>query len=142
MQILSYLLRRCKWLLAAAALAIVPTVFWADNDNTSGTRPFDFSDAFYLQNGINPANILNRVNGTCPANDMPSCSVVDNSNTDPTRRNIRVLSTTGGFDHDGGPFYYGIFGRVNGNTFTSDAAGQQAMSIANSFTAYIGCDAW
>jgi hypothetical protein len=100
-------------------------------------RPFDFSDAYYLANGINPANIVNRVNGTCPANDMPSCSVVDNSNTDPTRRNIRVLSTTGGFDHDGGPLYYGIFGMVNGNTFTSDAAGQQAMSIANSFTAYI-----
>src|SRR5260370_15465843 len=100
MQILSYLLRRSKWLLAAAALTIVPIVFWAENDNTRGTRPFDFSDAFYLQNGINPANILNPVSGTCPTSDMPSCSVVDNTNTDPDRRNIRILSTTRGFDHE------------------------------------------
>jgi len=99
--------------------------------------PFDFSDAHYLANGINPANILARVNGTCPASDMPACSVVDNSNTDPDRRNIRVLSTTGGFDHEGNPLYYNIFGMVMPNTFTNDAAGQKAMSIANFFSAYI-----
>src|SRR6266849_9155910 len=126
-----------KWLLAATILTIVPTVFWADNDNTRGTRPFDFSDAFYLQNGINPAHILNRIDGTCPANDMPSCSVVDNSNTDPDHRNIRELSTTGGFNHEGLPLYYNIFGMVRPQTFTNDAAGQKAMAIANFFSAYI-----
>jgi hypothetical protein len=99
--------------------------------------PFDFSDAHYLANGINPANILARVNGTCPASDMPACSVVDNSNTDPDRRDIRVLSTTGGFDHEGNPLYYNIYGMVMPNTFTNDAAGQKAMSIANFFSAYI-----
>jgi hypothetical protein len=98
--------------------------------------PFDFSDAFYLANGINPANLLTHVDGTCPADDKPSCSVVDNSNTDPNRRNIRVLSTTGGFDHDGNVLYYSIFGRVMPNSFTTDAAGQQAMNIANFFSAY------
>src|SRR5215472_3522032 len=108
-----------------------------DNDNTRGTRPFDFSDAFYLQNGVNPANILNRVNGTCPPNDMPSCSVVDNTNTDPDRRNIRVRSTTGGFDHEGNPLYYDINGMVMPSTFTNDAAGQTAMATANFFSAYI-----
>jgi hypothetical protein len=139
MQMLSYLLRRCKWLLAAAALTIVPTIFWADNDNTRGTRPFDFSDAFYLQNGINPASIgfLHRVNGTCPANDLPSCSVVDNTNTDPDRRNIRVLSTTGGFDHEGNPLYYDINGMLMPSAFTDDAAGKTAMATANFFSAYI-----
>jgi len=104
---------------------------------TKGTPPFDFSDAFYLQNGINPANILKRVDGTCPVNDKPSCSVPDNSNTDPDRRNIRVLSTTGGFDHEGNPLYYNIFGMVNPNTFTNNAAGAKAMKIANFFSAYI-----
>jgi hypothetical protein len=98
--------------------------------------PFDFSDAFYLANGINPANLLTHVDGTCPADDKPSCSVVDNSNTDPNRRNIRVLSTTGGFDHDGNVLYYSIFGRVMPSSFTNDAAGQQAMNIANFFSAY------
>jgi len=106
---------------------------------SEGSRqpPFDFSDAYYLANGINPANIVIRVNGTCPANDKPSCSVVDNSNTDPNRRNIRVLSTTGGFDREGNNLYYNIFGMVMPNTFTNDAAGQKAMAIANSFEAYI-----
>jgi hypothetical protein len=99
--------------------------------------PFDFSDAYYLANGINPANIRDRVDGTCPASDKPACSVVDNSNTDPNRRNIRVLSTTGGFDHEGNPLYYNIFGMVMPDTFTNDAAGQEAMGIANDFEAYI-----
>jgi len=98
--------------------------------------PFDFSDAFYLANGINPANLLTHVDGTCPVSDKPSCSVVDNSNTDPNRRNIRVRSTTGGFDHDGNVLYYNIFGRVMPTSFTNDAAGQQAMQIANFFSAY------
>jgi len=118
-------------------LTPVPGLSLPDNDNTRGTRPFDFSDAFYLQHGINPANILNRVNGTCPASDMPSCSVVDNSNTDPDRSNIRVLSTTGGFDHEGNPLFYDINGMVTPSTFTNDAAGKTAMDTANFFSAYI-----
>ena len=106
-------------------------------DTKANPPPFDFADSFYLQNGINPTNILGRVNGTCPANDKPACSVVDNSNTDPNRRNIRVLSTTGGFDREGNNLYYNIFGMVMPNTFTNDAAGHNAMAIANSFEAYI-----
>src|SRR6266571_4642382 len=126
-----------KWLVAAATLTIVPTVFWSDNDHSAGMPPFDFTDSFYLQNGISPANILSRVDGTCPANDMPSCSVVDNSNTDPDRRNIRVLSTTAGFDHEGNPLFYNINGMATPSTFTNDAAGQKAMQTANFFSAYI-----
>jgi hypothetical protein len=117
-------------LAASAAIAAIR----AGGENAP---PFDFSDAHYLVNGINPAKILARVDGTCPANDMPACSVIDNSNTDPDRRSIRVLSTTGGFDHEGNPLYYNIFGMVMPNTFTNDAAGQKAMSIANFFSAYI-----
>src|SRR5262249_23581544 len=109
----------------------------AQSTQIRGAPPFDFSNAFYSQNGINPAHIVDRVNGTCPANDMPSCSKVDNSNTNPDRRNIRVLSTTGGFDHEGNPLYYNIFGMVNPNTFSNDAAGVKAMKIANFFSAYI-----
>jgi hypothetical protein len=131
------LTRRDLLKVVGVASIIRPSVSWADNDNTAGVPPFDFADAFYLQNGINPATILDRVNGTCPLNDMPACSVVDNSNTDPDRRNIRVLSTTGGFDHEGNPLYYNIFGMATPNTFTNNAAGRQAMGIANFFSAYI-----
>jgi hypothetical protein len=94
--------------------------------------PFDFSNAFYLANGINPTNILNRVDGTAATG-----SVIDNSNTDPTRTNVRILETTGGFNHEGNVLYYTINGMVTPSTFTNDAAGQAAMAIAESFTAYI-----
>jgi hypothetical protein len=122
----------------AASLLVLAGVPLATNCLAQAPQqpPFDFSDAFYLANGINPANLLTHVDGTCPADDKPSCSVVDNSNTDPNRRNIRVLSTTGGFDHDGNVLYYSIFGRVMPNSFTTDAAGQNAMEIANFFSAY------
>jgi len=143
MRILKYLWQYRNWLMVGMALTL--TVGMALTMITGVSRaegntnppPFDFSNAFYLENGINPANILNRVNGTCPPNDMPSCSVVDNSNTNPTRRNIRVLSTTGGFDHEGNPLYYNIFGMVMPNTFTNNEAGHNAMNIANFFSAYI-----
>ncbi|HEY3134957.1 MAG TPA: hypothetical protein VGL29_02790 [Blastocatellia bacterium] len=95
--------------------------------------PFDFSDSFYLANGINPANILQRVGSSTSA----SAFVVDNSNTDPNRNNIRITETTGGFDHDGNVLYYTINGFLMPNAFTNDAAGQKAMEIANDFEAYI-----
>src|SRR5262249_2065559 len=126
--------RRALVMLSVVFAASVAIAIPLQNENPP---PFDFSNAYYLSNGINPVNILNRVDGTCPATDKPACSVVDNSNTDPNRRNIRVRSTTGGFDHDGNILFYNIFGMVMPNTFTNDAAGQKAMATANFFTAYI-----
>src|SRR5262245_53488728 len=115
----------------------MPGVPWAAGGTAGGMPPFDFANAFYLENGINPDKILSRVDGSCLPSDKPACSVFDNANTDPDRRGIRVLSTTGGFDHEGNPLYYNIFGMVMPDTFTNDAAGQQAMNIANAFEAYI-----
>jgi hypothetical protein len=112
-----------------------PTLEWLEsrlNPGVSGP-PFDFSNAFYLANGIDPAKILNRVGSPNAA----SASVVDNSNTDPTRTNIRITETTGGFDHDGNVLYYTINGFVNPDTFTNNAAGQAAKATAEFFTAYI-----
>ncbi len=95
--------------------------------------PFDFSNAFYLANGINPSNIQQRVGTANPA----SVSVVEPSSPDANHTNIRITETTGGFNHEGNVLYYTINGFVNPNTFTNDAAGQTAMAIAESFTAYI-----
>ena len=96
--------------------------------------PFDFSDPFYLQNGIDPAAILMRV-GEPGRN--PAHWVVDNSNTDPNRRNIRILETTGGFNNSGSLIYYSIQGMVMPDTFTPDVAGENAKQIANQFRAFI-----
>src|SRR5262245_44490473 len=95
--------------------------------------PFDFSNSFYLANGIDPSKIMNRVGTPSSA----SAFVVDNSNSDPTRDNIRITETTGGFDRDGHVLYYTINGFVNPRTFTNDAAGQAALQIAEKFEAYI-----
>jgi hypothetical protein len=95
--------------------------------------PFDFSNSFYLANGIDPSKILNRVGGLTSA----SAFVVDNSSTDPTRTDIRITETTGGFNHEGNVLYYTINGFVNPDTFTNNAAGQKAKQIAEFFTAYI-----
>ena len=95
--------------------------------------PFDFSNSFYLANGIDPGQIQNHVGTGTSA----SAFVVDNSNTNPDRTNIRITETTGGFDRDGNVLYYTINGFVNPGTFTHDAAGQKAMQIAETFEAYI-----
>jgi len=95
--------------------------------------PFDFSNAFYLANGINPSNIQQRVGTSNPA----SAFVVEQSSPDANHTNIRITETTGGFDRAGTPLYYTINGFVNPNTFTNDAAGQAAEQIANKFEAYI-----
>jgi len=99
----------------------------------ANSPPFDFSNAFYMANGIDPSKIIDRVGGPGSA----SVFVVDNSNTDPNRNNIRITETTGGFDHEGNQLYYTINGFLKPNAFTNDAAGQKAMEIANDFEAYI-----
>jgi hypothetical protein len=101
-----------------------------------GGRPFDkvpafdFSDDFYLQNGINPAVIVDRLVG------QDARSVVDDS-PHPDFADVRILEITGGFKHNSNLFYYSVNGKAMPNTFTNDAAGQAAMDIANSFRAFI-----
>jgi hypothetical protein len=95
--------------------------------------PFDFSNAFYLQNGIDPSKILNRVGTSTSA----SAFVAEPSSPDANHSNNRITETTGGFNHEGNPLYYTINGFVNPDTFTNDAAGQQARQTAEFFTAYI-----
>lgn len=102
--------------------------------------PFDFSDSFYRSNGIVPENIGERA-GT--PNRNPLHWTVDNSNTDPNRRNIRILETTGGWNDSGSLIYYSIMGTLTPSSFernadgTLTARGQRAMDIANSFRAFL-----
>ena len=94
-----------------------------------GVPPFDFSDSFYLANGIDPSQIHNRVSGTDGNSVIAPAS-------DPDHRNVRVVSTTGGFDADGNLIYYNVFGELFTGAFTMDGAGQSALNIANTFTAF------
>ncbi len=128
--------------LGAGIFAMVALAFGLFTSTTHSVRaadanspPFDFSDQFYLSNGINPAAIRERA-GNPDRN--PTHWVVDNSNTDPNRRGIRILETTGGFNNSGSLIYYSIMGVMpNPDVFTNDAAGVQAQEIANSFRAFL-----
>jgi hypothetical protein len=95
--------------------------------------PFDFSNSFYLANGIDPSKILNRAGSSTSA----SAFVVASSAPDANHDDVRITETTGGFDRAGTPLYYTINGMLGPNAFTNNAAGQQALQIAEKFEAYI-----
>src|SRR5438128_911510 len=57
--------------------------------------PFDFSDSFYLANGIDPSKIQQRVGTTTST----SAFVVEASGPNANHNNIRITETTGGFDN-------------------------------------------
>jgi hypothetical protein len=103
-------------------------------DNLHNAPPFDFSDSFYRTNGVDIGHILGR-----PGNpDRPQAHwVLDSSNNDPTRRGVRVLETTGGWDKDGNLIYYSIMGGMIPATFTNDAAGVRARALAEDFRAFL-----
>jgi hypothetical protein len=94
--------------------------------------PFDFNDAFYTQNGIDPTRLIVRV-GT--PNRPQNVWVVDNSNTDLTRNNIRTLETAAAFDIDGNLNYFNVFAVLNVDAFLDNPAGVRARTIADSFRA-------
>lgn len=102
--------------------------------------PFDFNDAFYRANGIVPSKIRERA-GNSDRN--PLHWTIDNSNTDPNRRNVRILETTGGWNNSGNLIYYSIMGVLMPDSFERDAngnltaAGRAAMDLANNFRAFI-----
>ena len=124
-------------LVSAAALAVGTTSF-AGGGNI-GQSPFDFSDATYLAHGIVPQNIVLRVGDASRAGDF----VIDNSNTDPLRRNVRTIETTPGTTGSSGLTYANIFGVLNSASFERNASGQltsrgaQAFDTAERFRVFI-----
>ncbi|HYL99048.1 MAG TPA: hypothetical protein VEZ90_08855, partial [Blastocatellia bacterium] len=112
--------------------------------------PFDFNDNFYTANGID-VTMLDSAAGQRfglfrqfgpPAPDHKANWVVDNSNTDPDRNNIRILATTGGYSDDGSAtpnhFISIIAFITNQNFFTGVAnkRGIQMSDIVTTFEAY------
>jgi len=102
------------------------------NPLLNNNPPFDFNDAFYVQNGIDPARLIVRV-GT--PNRPQNVWVVDNFNTDPTRNNIRVKETASAFDIDGNLNYFNVFAVLNVDAFLDNPDGVRARTIADSFRA-------
>jgi hypothetical protein len=126
-------MRRTTWLAIVLAVLGIASLAPTSRGQQPSGPPFDFSDAFYLANGIDPSKLANRVGTASSA----SAFVIDNSNTNPNRTNIRIIEMTGGFNHEGNTLYYTVNAFVDRATFTNDAAGQKALATAQFFTAYI-----
>jgi hypothetical protein len=112
--------------LVVMALFAVPSFTKADVED----RLYDFTDAYYLENGVNPALISGRMEaGTGIAViDTPIFSF---------QRNVRALLTLPAYDHSGNINYFTVLGGISTGAFTANAAGQEARAIADSFTEYL-----
>jgi hypothetical protein len=119
--------------LAALALLAVPCLAKADVED----RLYDFTDAYYLQNGVNPAAIDGRRQpGPLAASDTPNFSY---------QRPVRMLLTLPAYDHSGNANYFTVLGGLKDDAmggmkdgaFTNDAAGLRARQIADASPEYI-----
>ena len=112
--------------LTAALLASAFTPARADVED----RLYDFTDAFYLQNGVNPAAIAGRRQPVLPlaTTDTPLFNY---------QRPVRALLTLPAYDHSGNQWYFTVLGGLSGASFSNDAAGRQAMQIADRSPEYV-----
>lgn len=111
--------------LVVIALCVAPSFLKAGVQD----RLYDFTDAHYLQNGINPAAIDGRRQpGPLAATDKPNF---------PFQRNVRALLTLPNYDASGNEFFFTVLGGFNISAFTANAAGQRARQIADSFIEYV-----
>jgi hypothetical protein len=112
-------------LLFTMALLATPALSRADVQD----RLYDFTDAYYLENGVNPALIEGRMQpGPIAVTDTPIFSF---------QRNVRALLTLPAFDHSANINYFTVLGGISAEAFTADAAGQEARAIADSFIEYL-----
>jgi hypothetical protein len=138
----SALRKRAGLILCALVVwMLMPLRLAAQDGQKTNPPPFDFTDQFYVDHGINPANILQRV-GTSTNNSLnwAICQPGDAApcpNTDQDRNQTQVLQTTSGFAFDGSILFYSIMGFVTPSTFNTDSSGDDARQIANRRMAFI-----
>jgi hypothetical protein len=113
---------------ACAALTVLaaPMIARADVED----RLYDFTDAYYLQNGVNPAAIAGRRQAVAPSGttDRPIYRY---------QRDVRSLLTLPAYDHSGNFEYFTVLGGLSAVGFTNNAAGQRARQIADQSVEYV-----
>ena len=114
-----------KLLLVVVMALLAPSVIKAGVRD----RLYDFTDAYYLQNGINPAAIDGRR--------QPGPLAVTDTPNFPFQRNVRALLTLPNYDASGNEFFFTVLGGFSGSAFTGNAAGQRARQIAESYVEYV-----
>jgi hypothetical protein len=111
--------------LGALALLTITSTVKADVED----RLYDFTDAYYLQNGLNPAAIDGRRQpGPLAVTDTPNFSF---------QRPVRALLTLPAYDHSANAWYFTVLGGFSDAAFTNNSAGQRLRQIANASPEYI-----
>ncbi len=99
-----------------------------------GTMPFDFSENFYRANGIDPDGLTLLVTERGGG----SGAIIERQAPHPSRSNVRIIATNGGYDAGGALLFYPdppAFMTVD--AFMDNAAGQRARELADEFRAFI-----
>jgi hypothetical protein len=112
-------------------LLLTASAFMLLGSSLRAQVPFDFSDAFYITNGLDPENFDFRVS---PEDENATWS----ESPDAQHNNTRILEANGGFDSAGQLLYYPAPpANISAQAFLPNAAGQHAREIANEFRAFI-----
>jgi hypothetical protein len=127
---LTRLMGRSLLTMMVAVSGLLASTMPAARADSGNPPPFDFTDAFYLQNGVNHAMLQGRPTGD------GVFSVVDESQ-DPTRRDIRVLFTLPAYDTSGGIHYFTVLGDLEPGAFTANSAGAKARQLAEQSVVYV-----
>lgn len=119
-------------LCAGLAIGLLMLLTIVTGSGSIDNQPFQFSDDFYRQNGIDPDAIVDKLDCGDPR------TACDESSPDPsTYSAVRIRETTGGSKHNGNLLYYWIPGKAMPNSFTNDQAGQDARQLADDSFAFL-----
>ena len=111
--------------------AVSPSLAQSSSDATGDRAPiFDFTDAFYTANGVNPAKLVARRNGT------DGLSVVSPA-PDRDHRDVRVTVTLPAYDLSGHRIFFTVLADLAPRPFTKDAAGTEARQLAEAAPVYV-----
>lgn len=131
-----------RWL----ALAAVALAFCATPALAGDVQSFQFTDAFYLEKGLDPTTMFDKYvfpdakfavcDGT--SNGQPPCRTKAGVSPDPDVYNdVRITEVTGGFQHNGDLFYYLTPAKVLARDFLNNAAGAETRQICDDFLAFL-----
>jgi len=116
--------------IAVGTIALGLATVSASAGDFDNLPPFDFSDAFYIANGINPDSIIGR-----PVGDGNG-SVMDNTPNGPDFNNVRITAHAAAYDHSGHRIFFYVTGLLTLDTFLDNEAGDEAFDIAETYDVY------
>ncbi len=120
-------------LLFGGGVAVAVPASAEHGGNTAGadnSPPFDFSDAFYRTNGIDPAGLVGRRSGADGLS-VPAPA------SDGNHRNVRVRFTLPAYDTSGNEHFFTVLADLAPTAFTANQAGTRAKQIAEASPVYV-----